>query len=56
MTTRPNELGLTWTGMSSHELSDTVERVLQLCDTYFEDTPLGSVRVPAVAGAHGRAS
>jgi diguanylate cyclase len=25
-------------GMSSHELSDTVERVLQHCDTYFEDT------------------
>jgi hypothetical protein len=25
-------------GMSSHELSDTVERVLQLCDIYFEDT------------------
>ena len=40
--------------MSSHELSDTVERVLQLCDTYFEDTPQGPVRVPAVAGAHDR--
>ena len=25
-------------GISSHELADTVERVLQLCDTYFEDT------------------
>ncbi len=25
-------------GMSSHELADTVDRVLQLCDTYFEDT------------------
>ena len=25
-------------GMSSHELADTVERVLQLCDTYFADT------------------
>jgi diguanylate cyclase len=25
-------------GMSSHELADTVERVLQHCDTYFEDT------------------
>ncbi len=26
------------TGMSSHELADTVDRVLQLCDTYFDDT------------------
>jgi diguanylate cyclase len=25
-------------GLSSHELADTVERALQLCDTYFEDT------------------
>ena len=25
-------------GMSSHELSDTVERVLHICDIYFEDT------------------
>jgi diguanylate cyclase (GGDEF)-like protein len=25
-------------GMSSHELADAVERVLQLCDTFFEDT------------------
>ena len=25
-------------GMSSHELADTVERVLALCDTYFADT------------------
>ncbi len=25
-------------GMSSHELADTVDRVLHLCDTYFEDT------------------
>ena len=25
-------------GMSSHELSDTVERVLHICDVYFDDT------------------
>ena len=25
-------------GMSSHELADTIDRVLHLCDTYFEDT------------------
>jgi diguanylate cyclase len=37
--TRIDRLRRTLTsGMTAHELGDTVDRVLQLCDTYFEDT------------------